>query len=330
MNAHATSLAGGRPAIPHATISRAVAVVFPGQGSQKPGMARDFHDAFATSRDAFAEASDALNLDVAALCFGDDPRLDRTEFTQPAILTAEIAMMRALEREFGLRPTHFGGHSLGEYTALCAAGVLSLGTAVRLVRRRGALMQDAVPVGEGAMVAVVADGVADLGLEREIARLGVDVANRNSMNQIVLSGERGGVEAASALVAQLLGGAPHEIIALNVSAPFHSRRLRGIEAEFRGALVAVAPELAPSRAGVVTSNLTGRFHRPELEPLLDALTRQLSGTVDWIGNMRALGDAASEIYEVGPGRPLRGFFKSAGREVTAILSVKTAEKGLRS
>jgi len=310
--------------------AKAVAVVFPGQGSQKPGMARDFHDAFAVSRDAFAEASDALHLDLAALCFGDDARLDRTEFTQPAILTAEIAMMRALEREFGLRPTYYGGHSLGEYTALCAAGVVPLGTAVRLVRKRGALMQDAVPVGEGAMVAVVADGVADLAIEREIAELGVDVANRNSANQIVLSGERASVEHASARIAQLLADAPHEIIALNVSAPFHSRKLRGIESDFRAALTAVAAELAATRAAVVTSNLTGGFHRPELESLLEALTRQLSGTVDWIANMRALSDVASEIYEVGPGRPLRGFFKSAGREVTAILSVRTAEKGLRS
>lgn len=328
MNHHDTTRVGARHAVSVSASSRAIAVVFPGQGSQKPGMARDFHDAFAASREAFAEASDALDFDLAALCFGDDPRLDRTEFTQPAILTAEIAMMRALEREFGLRPAYFGGHSLGEYTALCAAGVLSLGTAVRLVRRRGALMQDAVPLGEGAMVAVVAAGVAELGLEREIARFGVDVANRNSNDQIVLSGARAGVETASALIPQLLGGAPHEIIALNVSAPFHSRKLRGIEGAFREALV--ASELDASRAGVVTSNLTGGFHRTELEPLRDALTRQLSGTVDWIGNMRALGGAASDIYEVGPGRPLRGFFKSTGREVTAILSVKTAEKGLRS
>src|SRR5215472_17390267 len=112
-----------------------LAVVFPGQGSQKTGMAKDFCDRFAVSRDVFAEASDALALDVAALCFDEDPRLDLTEFTQPAILTAGIAMWRALGTEFGLSASRFGGHSLGEYTALCAAGVIPLRVAVQLVRR---------------------------------------------------------------------------------------------------------------------------------------------------------------------------------------------------
>jgi [acyl-carrier-protein] S-malonyltransferase len=95
-----------------------VAIVFPGQGSQRPGMARDFYERFAVSRDVFVEASDALGLDMAALCFDDDPRLDLTEFTQPAILAAEIAMLRPLEKEFGVSASLFGGHSLGEYTAL--------------------------------------------------------------------------------------------------------------------------------------------------------------------------------------------------------------------
>ena len=107
-------------------------------------MARDFCDSFATSRAAFAEASEALSLDVGALCFSEDPRLDLTEFTQPAILTAEIAMFRALQTEFGVSASVFGGHSLGEFTALCAAGALPFDAAVRLVRRRGALMQAAV------------------------------------------------------------------------------------------------------------------------------------------------------------------------------------------
>ena len=101
--------------------------------------------------------------DVAALCFEEDPRLDLAEFTQPAIVTAEVAMLRALGAEFGLSPTHFGGHSLGEYTALCAAGAIPFADALRLVRKRGALMQQAVPVGEGAMSAIVAPGVSEAG-----------------------------------------------------------------------------------------------------------------------------------------------------------------------
>jgi len=129
------------------------ALVFPGQGSQRPGMAKDFHTDFAVARDAFAEASEACDVDLASISFGEDERLNLTEYTQPCILTAEIAMLAALRSEMGLEAGWFAGHSLGEYTALVAAGVLPLGEAARLVRRRGALMQEAVPAGEGAMLA---------------------------------------------------------------------------------------------------------------------------------------------------------------------------------
>jgi malonyl CoA-acyl carrier protein transacylase len=123
--------------------SSPIAVVFPGQGSQRAGMGRDVFERFAVAREVFERASDALSLDLREICFGDDPRLDRTEFTQPAILTTEIAMLRAVEEGTGLSFAYFGGHSLGEYTALCAAGAMELEDAVRLVRRRGACMQTA-------------------------------------------------------------------------------------------------------------------------------------------------------------------------------------------
>ena len=181
-------------------------------------MARDFCERFASAREAFAEASEALNLDLKALCFGDDPRLDLTEHTQPAILTAEIAMLRALATEFGFAPGLFGGHSLGEYTALCAAGVLPLADAVRIVRQRGALMQSAAAPGAGAMVAVVAKGVAERDLAGAIGELEVDVANRNSADQVVLSGATSDIGQASRRVAELLGGTRHDIVPLNVSA----------------------------------------------------------------------------------------------------------------
>lgn len=302
------------------------AFVYPGQGSQRPGMGRDFCDRFAVSRDVFAEASDALALDMAALCFEDDPRLDLTEFTQPAILTTEIAMLRALETELGLSAGWHGGHSLGEYTALCAAGVIPLADAVRIVRRRGALMQQAVPAGVGAMSAVLGPEIAARDFATDLSGLDVDVANRNSKDQVVLSGGAEAVKAGGARIAALLAGTPHEVIALNVSAPFHSRLMRGIETEFRAVLMDAAPRLHPERAGVVTSNLTGAFHQPALAPLVDALVRQISGPVDWIGNMAALMAKASRIIEVGPHRPLRGFFKSAGRDIVSIINVKTAEK----
>jgi [acyl-carrier-protein] S-malonyltransferase/trans-AT polyketide synthase/acyltransferase/oxidoreductase domain-containing protein len=216
--------------------SSTVVVVFPGQGSQRPGMAIDFCDEFPVSRQAFEEASDALGLDVRAICAGDDGRLDLTEYTQPCIVTAEIAMFRALESELGLAPGRFGGHSLGEYTALCAAGVLPLASAVKLVRRRGALMQTAVPVGEGAMTAVIGADVAERDLAAELDGLEVDVANRNAPDQIVLSGPAAKMPTAAERVAASLGDALDKLVPLNVSAPFHSRMMRPIEPAFRAEL----------------------------------------------------------------------------------------------
>jgi [acyl-carrier-protein] S-malonyltransferase/trans-AT polyketide synthase/acyltransferase/oxidoreductase domain-containing protein len=293
-------------------------------------MARDFHERFAASRDAFAEASDALGLDVAALCFGDDPRLDQTEYTQPAIVTAEIAMVRALVVEKGLAANVFGGHSLGEYTALCAAGALPLATTVRLVRRRGALMQQAVPLGQGAMIAVIAEGIVER-MHGELAGvlhdLEVDAANENSPGQLVLSGAAADVERAKTRIAERLGSGV-EIVPLNVSAPFHSRLMRGIEPAFRAALEEAAGELRADKTAAVTANLTGGFHGGTKASVIDALTGQISGTVRFIANMRALCDAADDLYEIGPNRPLRGFFKAMGRDITSIVSVSTADKGL--
>jgi malonyl CoA-acyl carrier protein transacylase len=291
-------------------------------------MAKDFHERFEVSRQVFQEASDALALDMAALCFEEDPRLELTEFTQPAILTAEVAMMRALEHDLGLKATCLGGHSLGEYTALCACGAMPLDVAVRIVRKRGALMQTAVPAGEGAMVAVVGEGIALRDLRPALADLEVDVANRNSRNQIVLSGSATDMDAACASVRAAASGIDLELVPLSVSAPFHSRRMRVIEPELRSVLEDASPRIDASRATHVTSNFNGGFHSGALPDLLDALTHQTSGLVDWMANMEAISGAADQIFEVGPGRPLRGFFRTIGREVTAILSVKAAEKAL--
>ncbi len=308
--------------------SNATAVVFPGQGSQRVGMARDFHAEFAASRAVFEEASDALGLDVAALCFEANDQLDLTEFTQPAIVTAEIAMMRALVGELGLEAQYFGGHSLGEYTALVAAGAISLADAVTIVRRRGALMQRAVPAGEGAMVAVVAPDMASRDLGEALTDLVVDVANRNAVDQVVLSGAANDVEIAGARIGEMLTGVEHKLVKLNVSAPFHSRLMRVIEPEFRGVLDSAAERMDASVADRVCANVTGGFHAPEREAVLDALTRQVSGTVDWIANMNGLMSVADRILEVGPNRPLRAFFGKSGRAVTSIISVRAARKEL--
>lgn len=289
-------------------------------------MAKEFHEKYAVSREVFAEASEATDLNLEAICFEEDERINLTEFTQPAILTAEIAMLRGLQEEYGFAPHYFGGHSLGEYTALCAAGVISLADAVKIVRRRGALMQKAVPTGEGAMAAVIGDGVSERTLHGVAED--VDIANRNSIEQVVISGPAAGVKKSCEAMVEDPDGHDIRVVPLNVSAPFHSYMMRGIEPEFRGVLEEASSRFQCDLAKRVTSNLTGEFHTGESSDLIDALVGQISGTVDWIANMDVLATAAHHIYEVGPNRPLRGFFAHVDLHITSIISLKTAEKGL--
>ena len=293
--------------------SNGVAVIFPGQGSQREGMGADFCREYEVVRNIYAEASDAIGVDLEAISFAeDDPRLHLTEFTQPAILTNEIALLQVLRQELDFAPTLFAGHSLGEYTALVAAGALNFADAVRLVRRRGALMQSAVPAGAGAMSAVKLspeapspDAAACMDL---VAGCGVDVANINSQFQFVISGLVGAVQAASE---ELLRSAPEvEIVPLTVSAPFHSRHMQEIEDEF-AAYLADFPVNGVAATSVL-SNFTGSYHGEEAEGVRRALVSQISGAVRWSENMRRLVADASEILEVGPGRPLGGFFVRAG------------------
>ncbi len=286
-------------------------------------MARDFHDQFSVARDVFAEASAAVDLDLAAICFGEDERLNFTEFTQPCILTAEIAMLRVLRAELGLDGHVFGGHSLGEYTALVAAGVLDLPEAVRLVRRRGALMQEAVRPGEGAMLAVIGEGLDLESLRARIAGLEVDAANHNSPSQIVVSGGAGDVAKAR----ERLEMDGRRCVVLNVSAPFHSRFMHEVESSFASALAGVP--LRPENAPRVASNFTGGFHPADAMAIRTNLVRQISGTVRWLDNMRALATRAERILEVGPGRPLSGFFREIGVSTVSIMNLKGAEKARR-
>ena len=285
-----------------------LAFVYPGQGSQKVGMGRDFHDAYESARRTFEEASEVLGLDVATLCFTDDTNLALTEFAQPAILTTEIAMTHVL-LERGIAPTHFAGHSLGEYTALVAAGTLPFDHALRIVRERGRLMQSAVPVGEGGMTAVTSAELDLAAIESAIDGLVVDVANHNSPEQVVISGRTEDLrEAESRIEAKLTP--------LAVSAPFHSRMMRPIEEPFR-AVLRSAP-WADARA--VLSNFTGTWH----SAVEDSLVRQLSGRVRWVDNMRALD--GMRVVEVGPSRPLRAFFRAMGVAIDSVTNVTTAER----
>jgi malonyl CoA-acyl carrier protein transacylase len=284
-------------------------------------MAADFVEQFPAARAVFDEASDALSLDLVALCAGD-PRLDLTEFTQPAIVTAELAILAALRNDFGFEAQRYGGHSLGEYTALVAAGALGLPDAVRLVRQRGRLMQEAVAVGCGGMTAVIQPGLDHDAVARLALACEVDVANYNAPSQIVLSGLTDALTQAAARLEET--GA--RTVAIEVSAPFHSRHLAIIEPAFGWALAETS--FQREHVSVVTSNFTGVFHEPDL--FLDALTRQISGSVRWVDNMRTLASGADRIIEIGPGKPLSRFFKELGREVLSIVNVRTAERVLRA
>ncbi len=306
--------------------SRPVALIFPGQGSQRPGMARDFHDRFPEARAAFEEASGAVGVDLAALCFAGDARLELTEFAQPAILTAEIAMVRALTAHYGLRARWFAGHSLGEYTALVAAGVCDLGAAARLVRERGRLMQEAVPAGRGGMRALVHPNLDAGVIERALSGLQVDVANLNAPDQVVLSGLSTDLDTAFERIRAIPELGRARAIPLKVSTPFHSRFMRGAGQAFAPLLAAASAAWRCQPAGRVASNRSGGFHEPVRERIVEALVEQVSSPVRWLDNMRALLACRTRIVEIGPSRPLRALFARLDTDVEAVTDLATAEK----
>lgn len=299
-----------------------IAVVFPGQGAQRPGMARDFFQNFPECREVFSAASAAVDRDMEELCFSDCPDLHRTEFTQPALLTAEIAMLSALKKYCGLRPRYFAGHSLGEYTALVAADVLPFELAVKIVRKRGALMQRAVPDGIGAMAALLDDTLDIPGCESMAREAGAEIANYNSPAQVVISGRKQSVETACQSISRRYPSL--KAVMLNVSAPFHCSLMRPVEDEFRSFLELFRGSICFDNCGAVLSNFSGTFHTPET--LVDSLVSQLSGSVKWISNMRLLSSSASAIYEIGPNRVLGRFFSAFGREVLSIIDVRSMRR----
>ncbi|HLA27845.1 MAG TPA: ACP S-malonyltransferase [Syntrophales bacterium] len=301
--------------------------VFPGQGAQRPGMGKDFYDSISVSRRTYEEASDALGWDVAAICFGEDERLDLTEYTQPCILTMEIAALRGLNSQYGFSPTIFGGHSLGEFTALVAAGVLTLTEAVQIVHIRGQLMQKAVPLGIGGMAAVISQNIDMEGVRKSLADLPIDVANENSAHQVVISGKLSALpEAEKRLREACVLDPGFRFVLLNVSAPFHSRFMKPIEEPFARTLREVGKNMAPVNGIHVTSNFTGKFHSDSSEEIIICLVSQLSNTVRWTDNMQCLAERSDMIYEIGPSRPLRDFFKTLSVSCAPITNLSTAER----
>ncbi|HEY2730383.1 MAG TPA: ACP S-malonyltransferase [Polyangia bacterium] len=294
-----------------------LALLFPGQGSQKVGMGRALRDGHAAARAVFEEADMALGFAISKLCFdGPEAELTLTANQQPAILATSIAALRVLEAETGLRPTAVAGHSLGEYSALVAAGALALADAVRLVHLRGRFMQEAVPSGVGAMAAVVgldAEAVAAACAEAAQGEV-VSPANLNGGGQIVIAGHKGAVERACA-GAKARGAKLAKLLA--VSAPFHCGLMQPAADRLARELAKVTFETpkVPVVTNVEAAPNTNAARIPEL------LTRQVTGSVRWEESVRAIAAlGVTRAIEVGAGGVLAGLVK----RITSTIEVHGA------
>lgn len=294
----------------------AYSLIFPGQGSQEAGMGKDFCDAFPSARDVFLRTDQALGFSLSDIIFnGPEEELRRTAFTQPAILTVSIAILECLEKEAGIKtaPLSMAGHSLGEYTALVASGVLSLEDGVRLVHLRGKLMQEAVPEGEGAMAAI-------LGLDQQSVSAVCSAAapegecqpaNFNSPGQVVISGNTAFVHAVMEKAKE--AGAKKTVL-LNVSAPFHSRQMRPVADRLREAFGSL------------------RWYEPSVPIVSNALARPISSVAEiqqalfdqtfmpvlWHDSVnRMADDGVDTFFEIGPGSVLSGLVKKCRKGVIA-------------
>ena len=289
-------------------------MIFPGQGSQSPGMGKELFEKFPVARQVFEEADDALDFSISRLCFeGPAEELQLTENTQPAILTVSVAAFRAM-REAGISaPAFVAGHSLGEYSALVAAGALKLSEAVLTVRARGRYMQEAVPVGTGAMAAIIGGELSEIQRVCEEAGRGqvCSVANINSPNQLVIAGNTEAVDRA----VDLLKGIAKRVIKLNVSAPFHCALMK--PAQDRLALD--LDELVFNKPAMpVITNVDARA-TTEPDQLQDAIVRQVSAPVRWVESMQLLMQHGVETFvEAGPGKVLSGLMRQISREVKTL------------
>lgn len=273
-------------------------------------MGKDFYENSGLAREIYDQASEALGFDMKALCFEENDKLDLTEYTQAALVTTCFAMTRAVS-EAGLKADVTAGLSLGEYAAIAAAGGMKELDAIRLVRKRGILMQNTVPAGEGAMCAVMAMEAEKI--EQVIADIaGVTVANYNCPGQIVITGETPAVETAAAALKE--AGAKRTVM-LNVSGPFHSPMLVPAGEELRKELGQV--ELSQLRIPYITNvNAKEVTDTSETRGLL---ARQVSSPVRWMQSMEYLiGSGADTFVEIGPGRTLAGFMKKINRDVKVL------------
>ena len=291
-----------------------IALLFPGQGSQAVGMGKDLAEKYPIARQTFEEADEALGYKLSAICFeGPEDQLRLTEITQPAILTVSIAAMRVLENRIP-KPTCVAGHSLGEYSGHVAAGTFSFADAVRTVRNRGKYMQEAVPVGVGAMAAILGMDAEKVTAVCQDAAQGevCEPANINSPEQIVISGNTAAVERAAKLADER--GAKRAKL-LPVSAPFHCSLMKPAQDRLEGDLrkLAVQEPIYP-----VVCNVDAELVTDELRAR-DTLVRQVTGSVKWDPCMRLLiAQGVQTFIEVGPGKVLCGLMRQIDRSKTCL------------
>lgn len=291
-----------------------ISFVFPGQGSQHAGMGKDLVDNFPVARRVFEEANDSLGFDLASLCYnGPDEELQLTTNTQPAILTVSVAALRVIEQETGLVPAYVAGHSLGEYSALVAAGALGFDDAVRTVRQRGAFMQEAVPVGIGAMAAIIGLDAGILGeLCLEAARGDVvSPANFNSPGQVVIAGHASAVARAIEL-AKAKGA--KRALPLPVSAPFHCSLMASAGERLMEVLEGIA--VNPPSVPVVTN--VEAAPNSDAARIKDLLVAQVSAPVRWEESVQKMVDLGVDRFiEIGPGKVLAGLVKRIAKGAAA-------------
>lgn len=290
--------------------NKKIAFLYPGQGAQEAGMGKDFYENSQDARRIFDEADKALDFDVKSMCFEEDERLNQTEYTQAAMVTASLAMTEALEAE-GIYPDMAAGLSLGEYCAITAAGGMKPMDAVKLVRIRGKLMQDTVPVGEGAMCAVIKMD-AEL-IEKIIAPIeGVSIANYNCPGQIVITGRK---QAVAVAADELKKAGAKRCLMLNVSGPFHSPMMIPAGEKLAGELDKInfselkIPYITNVTADIVT----------DIEETKNLLIRQMSAPVRWMQSMeRMLSEGVDIFIEIGPGETLAKFMKKIAPQARVL------------
>jgi [acyl-carrier-protein] S-malonyltransferase len=298
-----------------------IAFIFPGQGSQQPGMGKDLADSFPAAKQVFEQADEALGFALSDLCFnGPADQLQLTENTQPAILTTSVAALRAMQSEDFPAPAFVAGHSLGEYSALVAANALSLVDAARTVRARGRYMQEAVPVGTGAMAAILG---ADLQMVKDACDEAAQgeicsPANINSSSQIVIAGDAAAIDRAMPMLKER--GAKRAV-KLNVSAPFHCALMKPAQDRLAADLAKIS--FHDLSMPLVTN--VGARPLARGEDAREALVRQVSQPVHWLESVEFLINQGVQTFiEIGPGKVLSGLVRQINRQARCVNVEDTA------